>query len=350
MAITRSSAREVAALVADLESGTGMAREAAVARLSVIGTRAVSGLLGLLASSADPSIRTSALAALEAIGDPRAADAALACLEGNDAAVRDAAAALLRRLLESTRGAAVLDRLAAIAVDRQRSDGVRLAALDALRQVPGPALGLISSRLRDDPSAAVRAMVAGHVGRDVVPPAESLQKAAGGALPDRADAVRQWLEAAGADTPLATLHGLVQRVRNRERDTGDPVRRREWMTARAAAHQVLAARGSTVALYDLRETIEGGEQAPVEMLAALGAIGDRTCLEPVAAAYARAGEDGAGQAGAPDRGATDWWRAHLATVFRAIAAREKLNERHALTKRIRTRWPEAAVSLLGPPK
>ena len=47
------------------------------------------------------------------------------------------------------------------------------------------------------------------------------------------------------------------------------------MTARAAAHQVLAARGSTVALYDLRETVESGEPAPVEMLAALEVIGDR---------------------------------------------------------------------------
>jgi HEAT repeat protein len=327
-----------------------MAREAAVARLSVIGTRAVAALLSLLASSEVPAARAGALAALEAIGDPRAADAALASLETSDAAVRAGAAALLRRLLESTRGAAVLDRLAAIAMDRERPDGVRLAALDALRQVPGPALGLIASRLRDDPSQAVRATVAGHGGREVVPPAESLQKAADGALPDHADALRQWLEAAGAETPLATLHGLVQRVRNCEREAADPGRRREWMTARAAAHQVLAARGSTVALYDLRETIESGEQAPVEMLAALGAIGDRTCLEPVAAAYARASGEGARPARLEDRGAADWWRAHLATVFRTIAAREKLSERHAVAKRIRARWPAAADSLLGPAK
>jgi len=350
VAITRSSAREVAALVADLESGTEMARETAVARLSVIGTRAVAGLLGLLASRGVPAARTGALAALEAIGDPRAADAALACLEADDAAVRAGAAALLRRLLESTRGAAVLDHLTAIAVDRERPDAVRLAALDALREVPGPALGLISSRLRDDPSQLVRATVAGHGGKEVVPPAESLQQAAAGTLPDHPDALRQWLEAAGADAPLPTLHALVQRVRDRERETTDAERRREWMTARAAAHQVLAARGSTVALYDLRETIESGEPAPVEMLAALGGIGDRSCLEPIAAAYARASDEGAGQARPHDRGAADWWRTHLATVFRAIAAREKLSERHALTKRIRARWPEAAVSLLGPPK
>jgi len=350
VAITRSSAREVSALLADLESGTDVARETAVARLSVIGTRAVGGLLSLLASSSVAAARTGALAGLEAIGDPRAADAALACLEEDDEAVRGAAAALLRRLLESARGAAVLDRLAAIAVDSTRPDGVRLAALEALRQVPGPALELISARLRDDPSLAVRATVTGSGNAAMRPPLEALEQAAAGALPDRPDSLRQWLAAAGADAPLPTLHSLVQRVRERERTSADATRRREWMTARAIAHQVLAARGSTVALYDLRETIEGGEEAPVEMLAALGAIGDRTCLEPIAAAYSRLAERAGHQARPRDTGAADWWRDHLAAVFRTIAAREKLNERHAVAKRIRARWPGAADSLLGPAK
>ncbi len=127
-------------------------------------------------------------------------------------------------------------------------------------------------------------------------------------------------------------------IASRRRPT--PVRRREWMTARAAAHQVLAARGSTVALYDLRETIETWRAG-----AGRDARGARRHRGPklprtVAAAYARASDEGAGPAGGPhDRGAADWWRTHLATVFRAVAAREKLTERHALTKRIRARWP-----------
>jgi hypothetical protein len=347
--ITHSSAREVAALLADLESGTEVARETAVARLAVIGTRAVAGLLKLLGSSRVSAARVGALAALEAVGDPRAADAAFRCLEEDDAAVRAAAAALLRQLLESTRGADVLDRLAATAVDRSKADGARLAALDALRQVGGPAVELIWARLGDDPSLAVRAMVVGHGGHGAMPPAESLEQAASGALPDHADALRQWLEAAGADTPLSTLHALVQRLRARERETSDARRRREWMTARAAAHQVLAARGSTVALYDLRETVESGEPAPVEMLAALDAIGDRTCLEPIAAAYARAASHSAADGPARDARA-DWWQDHLAAVFRAIAAREKLTQRHAVVRRIRARWPAAAAALLGPAK
>jgi hypothetical protein len=346
--IKRSSAREVSALLQDLESGPDAARETAVARLSVIGTRAVAGLLALLASSTAPAARTGALAALEAIADPRAADAALACLDADDETVRGAAAALLRRLLESARGAAVLDRLAAIAVDTSRPDRTRLAALEALRPVAGPALKLISARLRDDPSLAVRAMVAGAGEAAVRPPLEALEQAAEGTLPDHPDSLRQWLAAAGPQAPLPTLHRLVQRVRERERDTADALRRGEWMTARGAAHQVLAARGSTVALYDLRETIESGEPAPVEMIAAIEAVGDRTCLEPIAAAYARLIGQAEREASRRDGGAAAWWGEHLAAAFHTIAAREKLTERQAVAKRVRTRWPNAADTLLGP--
>ncbi len=196
----------------------------------------------------------------------------------------------------------------------------------------------------------MRATVAGGGGPAVRPPLEALEQAAAGHLPDQADPLRQWLAAAGADAPLPTLHSVVQQVRERERQAKDQVRRTEWMTARAVAHQVLAARGSTVALYDLRETIESGEQAPVEMLAAIAAIGDRTCLEPIAAAYTRlAARPARATPGQPDA-ASDWWREHLAVAFRTIAAREKLNERHAVTKRLRTRWPQAADALIGPPR
>jgi hypothetical protein len=343
--IRRSSAPEVSALLRDLASGTGPERETAVARLSVIGTRAVAGLLALLASDAGPAARAGALSALEAIADPRAADAALHALEADDEGVRGAAAALLRRLLDSTRGAAVLDGLAAIAVDAARPDGARVAALEALRQVPGSALSLISARLADDPSLAVRAMVVGAGNGVVLPPLDALERAANGTLPDDPDSLRQWLAAAGPHAPLPTLHRLVQRVR--EREAAEAPRRGEWMTARAAAHQALAARGSTVALYDLRETIEAGEGAPVEMLAALEAVGDRTCLEPIAAACARQASPPGHAATGPDAGAAAWWRGHLVAAFRTIVAREHLTERHAVIRRVRARWPETAAALLG---
>jgi hypothetical protein len=96
-------------------------------------------------------------------------------------------------------------------------------------------------------------------------------------------------------------------------------------------HQALALRGSRVAMYDLRETIEGARgPVPVSFLAALHVVGDASCLEPLAAACARTGTGDAR------------WRHQLGEAFHAIARREKVTTRHAVMKRIAARWPEAA--------
>jgi hypothetical protein len=105
-------------------------------------------------------------------------------------------------------------------------------------------------------------------------------------------------------------------------------------------HAALASRHSRVALYDLRETLERTkEPLPVDFLAALEAIGDASCLEPIAEAYARA-SGGSGEA---------WWKRHLSDAFRAIATRERISRRNAVMKRIEKRWPAilAAVSTGG---
>ena len=106
------------------------------------------------------------------------------------------------------------------------------------------------------------------------------------------------------------------------------------MRARAAAHVALASRGSRLALYDLRESLESADAPlPVEFLAALSLVGDASCLEAIAAAYARPAASG--------RGRDDWWRQHLADAFRAIVAREAITRRHAVMKKIEKRWPDA---------
>ena len=64
------------------------------------------------------------------------------------------------------------------------------------------------------------------------------------------------------------------------------------------------------------------------MLELVSLVGDATCLESVAAAYAHA-----------PGGGDDWWRDHLADTFRAIVKREKLTPRHAVMKKIQKRWP-----------
>ena len=143
------------------------------------------------------------------------------------------------------------------------------------------------------------------------------------------------IAAQAARAPLASLHRLVGVVRARESaERGDA--RTDWLVARAAIHLALAARRSTVALYDLRETLEAAkEPLPVGFLAALTGIGDASCLEPLAAAYARA------------KGPRhDWWRTHLASAFQDIVRREHLTRRHAAVKKVLARWPDAAAALL----
>ena len=105
---------------------------------------------------------------------------------------------------------------------------------------------------------------------------------------------------------------------------------------RGALHQALALRASNVALYDLRETIAAADRPlPSSFVAALHAIGDESCLEPIAAAVSRSG----GQ---------ERWRHQLIEAFGTIVKRERVATRSALMKRIGTRWPEAA-SLLSTP-
>lgn len=343
MVIRRSSAAEIEALVADLDGASEVRRDAAIARLSIIGSRAVDRLLAALAAFSSPGGRLAVLQALEAIGDLRALDPALALLETDDHALAAAAVGVARSCLNADPGTRALDRLTALAVDTTRPEPARLSALEALSDLPAKTIEPILKRLTDDPSPEVRQRVAGGPRAAPTPdPAHALEAAAGGALPDDPRLVRELLARHGAETSLPVLHRLVETLRRREAAERDGLAQADWKTTRAAVHQVLATRGSNVALYDLRETLERSEgPLAVEFLAALNAIGDQTCLEPLVTAYARS----AGQAGSAGN---DWWRRHLAETFQQIIRREHLTERHAVMRRIRTRWPAAAAELLSP--
>jgi len=345
--IRRSSAPEVAALLEDLERGDATARQAAAARLAVIGTRAVEGILRVLRRAADPSVQAAAFSALEGTGDARAIDPAFAAIEGKAAnpEVAAAAVAVLKAFLDSDRGTEVLDRLTLAALDPARPARTRLAAMEVLRAVPAAVTAPLWARLRKDRDVLVREAVEGEGGpaagapADAEGPAEALAAAASsGELPPP-DLLRRWLAAGGGATPLPVLHRLVEALRERERAAGEGARA-SWMTARAAVHLALAGHGSTVALYDLRETIERGEPVPVEMLTAIERVGDRSCLEPLAAAYAKSAAEGRG----------GWWPEHLLDAFRVVADREGLTPRHAEARRIRSRWPDAAAVLLSRPR
>ena len=342
MVIKRSSAGEIDALLADLGGDNDVRRETAIARLAVIGTRAVSGLIDVLQRAPSVRARLAALQALEGSQDPRALDGALACLDMPETAVAVQAVSVVRQFLASSEGPRVIDRLAAIALTPTGRQALRLAALDALADMPTRTVQPIWRRLQNDADALVAHRARHVLGLDEPEPPSLLDAAAAGMLPEDAQRLRTAIATAGTEAPLSTLHRILEVLRGCEDSAREERAKTEWRGARAALHHVLASRGSTVALYDLRETLERASgRVPAEFIAALSAIGDKTCLDATAAAYARA-------AASPAR--DEWWRAHLVTAFREIVHRERLTERHAALKHIRAKWPEAAAALLGPPR
>ena len=330
MVIKASAAAEIRVLVDALSGPDEVHREAAVARLAVIGPRAIERLTDAYRTSRSRETHLAILRALEAIGHHRSAPIARAAIgEGGDVGV--AAAAVLRPLLSSLQGstaAEALDALMAAALDTKADRRVRLAALDALQDMPEPVRARMAEALRDDPVA--------HLQGDGARVDAVWTDAADGRLPDDPRTLRDALSTRAGAAPLNTLRKLIDAVRAHEPTVEDGPRE-AWRGVRGALHQALALRGSRVALYDLRESLgeltahDGAapQRLPVSFLAALHVLGDEDCLEPIAAAWVKAAAD------------HEPWRTQLASAFRAIVRRQKLTRRHSVLKRILTRWPDA---------
>jgi hypothetical protein len=329
LAIRASSSKEVDALIADLGAGSAVARETAMARLTLLGARAVERLIAAAASADRADARAAAWRTLEAIGDARALGPALALLGApdGDPSVGVAAAGVARAHLRGPRGAGALDRLAAVLLDRGRHETIRLAALRALRDLDPATIAPILTSLAGDPSDTIcaEAALTTRAAAGLEHPAALVRRAAESGLPDDPAALRQALSRSGDAVPLPLLLKIVERVR--EREASEPRGARdEWRLARAAAHVALASRGSRLAVYDLRESLDAAAAPlPVEFLTALSMVGDASCVEPIAGAHAKAQDA--------------WWREHLARAFRDIVARERLTKRHAAIRRVEKRWP-----------
>lgn len=327
--IRASSARQIDALIAGLGAAGTVARETAVARLTLLGGRAVERVLAAAQSGEPAEARAAAWRTLEAIGDARALEPALALLGAadRDPASSAAAAGVARSHLRGGHGAAALDRLAAVLLDRGRHETVRLAALRALRDLDAATIAPILASLAADPSETIRveAALTTPAAAGLEDPAALVRRAAESGLADEPSALRYALSRAGAGIALPLLLRIVERVR--EREGSEPrAARDDWRLTRAAAHVALASRGSRLALYDLRESLESANAPlPVEFLTALAMIGDASCVEAIASAHAKAKDA--------------WWRHHLADAFYTIVQREKLTSRHAAMKRIAKRWP-----------
>jgi hypothetical protein len=296
----RRSSGDIDRLIADLQTSDSIRRDAAVARLRILGGRAFPRLLELVTTHESATVRALALEALDGLDDVRAIEVAFDALRDGDVNVVIAALGVLRGWVAEETGTRLLDAITALVVDRSRDARVRVAALGALSELPEHLLKPI---------------------RDQAPPPES----AGPSLDDPV-AVREWIQAYGAAATLSTLHELVTRTRERERAESSPRLRKEWLQARGRAHEALATRDSLVALYDLREAFEGATSAlPQSFLSTAAAIGDASCLEPLARSWAAAGRD------------LDW-KHQLSTTAATIMRREKLTGRNAAVKKLRTNF------------
>jgi hypothetical protein len=329
--IRKSSAASIDALAADLTSESPVTREAAIARLTVIGPRAVDSLVAIVSRpEKGPTARAAALRALEALGDARALEAALSASRDADPGVAAGAIAVARVFLKGRHGAAVLDRLTSLALDHSRPESVRLAAVLAVSDLEPSTVKPLWEALGKDPNPAIRKSVnasgpdQGMAGSTSGSTSDGLNEAAQNGLPEDPEALRLLLASAAPDATLATLHRILERIRERE-PAAPPASRADWMRARGAAHVALARRSSRLGLYDLREALEGAEgPLAVEFLAALSLVGDASCLEAIAAAHGHATDE--------------WWREHLSDAFKAIVAREGLTRRHAAIRKIEKRW------------
>ncbi len=323
MVIKASAAGHVTKLLADLRSENPVVREAASARLIVIGSAAVDKL-SAVASDPSPVVRIAAVRTLEGIGDPRALPALFARMDDADSSVAFAAIDASRTFLQSDRGPAAVDRLTRAALDAKQPQAVRVAAVQALAVLGESSIKPLLKALPPEVRDAVRS----------APPSSRLP----GKTSEDPLALRMDLDSA-AHRSLADLLSLVRLAREREQTSDRPI---EWIALRGAAHVALAKRGSRLALYDLKESLEVAEAPlPADFLAAVALVGDAASLQSIAAAYTRADRARTGS----ERARQSVWRGELADAFAAVVKRERLTRRHASIKQIEKRWLAAFEGL-----
>jgi hypothetical protein len=334
MVIKASASAEIRVLIEALSGDDDVRREAAVARLAIIGPRAVDRLAAAYESTGDRATRVAILQALTPIGDPRSgAVARKAVTEGGDVAV--AGAGVLRALLNSPKASAAtdaLDALVALALDPAADRLLRLAAFEGFQDLPADVRTSVADALRDDPdqSLRARALTAASDAEETDALWRMATETDKPRLPEDPRRLRNALAARGSTAPLGVLQKLIDAVRGKESDARAASKRQGWQSLRGSLHQTLALRGSRVALYDLREAVDtAAGRLPISFLAALHLVGDSSCLEPLAAAWKRSPPE------------DEWWRHQLASAFRAITRREKITRRHAVLKRLAARWPDA---------
>lgn len=329
---------ELGRLLDALSSDDVVSRDSASARLILFGTRSTARLQALLANdAAGDAGRIAALRTLLAIDPSAAVDGTVSLLAGpSEPLAREAIALLSEALLDASddRSAnAALEHLGNAALSAAIPPPRRLMAIDALSRLPETLRRPLFASLAGDPDRAI-AERAGQ--RQAGPPSRLEGWIEQGHLPDETGRV---LEAINADAtlPVTQLRRLIDLVRAREK-LRKATDRDDWTAIRGLLHMALARRGSSVALYDLRETLED-LRTPVgaNIIAAARQVADLTCLDAIAARWVAATAD-------------PWLRDQLEQVFRAVVERGRLSRGAVVLTRLLARRPDAGPLVVIAPR
>jgi hypothetical protein len=315
MPIVPSRAGEIKELIVALGDGRAARRDAALAKLTLIGARCVPQAIAAL-KSRTAAVRVGALATLERVASPRVVpEIAPVLADADDSVAARAAQALavlggapaakaLRRVLRSPRLAVALaaaeglirlqdhgvgealEPLLGILFDEDAQDDVRLVAFASLARLPRSERAPLLKRLSG--TRSIR-----------------LARAAGG----------QPLPKGVAAIP--NLHHEIERLREASDHSMTPSARDE---SRAHLHLALARLDSRIALYDLREMLEARPlRSAGELLEAAQLIGDKSLVPPLA------------RLASEEPGLVDLCIA----AFGAIVRRESLGRKSAVTRGVR---------------
>jgi hypothetical protein len=327
--ITRSHAPEVERLITTLLSGPEVEREAAAARLRVIGARAVDHLLAAL-DTLSPTQRRMVLPVLEDLPGTRILPAVLPLTR--DPETSAAALAVVRQHLRDAseaRRASTLIALRLVATDKDVPLAARAAAAEMLGGPTAPEATRARPGGRETGRAAARS--APNAAARALEEQALLTAAVAGELPASPDVLRAALAHHGEARPVSELQDLVNAIASAERGASEH-EALEWAGVRAAAHLLLAARESRLGMADLRDTVERWhDRLPMGFVVALGEIGDAESLESLAAAYERA--------------ESEWVREQIVGAFRQVLRRHRLTRRHAAVKRAERRSAALAARL-----
>lgn len=281
MPIVPSKGSEIKALIAGLGDRSAARREAALAKLTLLGERCVPYVVEALRSPSS-LVRGGALATLERVGSERAllhawplladADAPVAMRAAQLAAARPdpRAAKPLGKALRS--GRQEVARAAAETLARLQEQGV-VEALEHLLEV----------LFDEDADDELRLVALGPIARLPVAEAAPLLRRLAGTRSQRLSRAAASLHGARRPedaTAIPALHREIERLSAVPPGRMDPA---AAAAAKADVHLALARLDSRIALYDLREMLDARPlRSAGALLQAAGLIGDKSLVPTLA--------------------------------------------------------------------